>query len=553
MDILVVDDTPANRKLLARALAGWGYEVREAASGTEGIEACRQRMPDVVLMDIMMPGMNGMEAARFVRDLPGGKELSIIFITALKEGEGLVEALGSGGDDYITKPVALDVLQAKLKAHARIRELSRALAERNRLLAQHNRELRREQEIISHFFERAQEQNFLPPEMLRYRASSRTAFSGDLLLSRRRPGGGLYLMLGDFTGHGLSAAMGSLPVTETFSRMAHEGLPVGVIARELNRLLNASLPEEIFCAATLLELDATGEFLGCWAGGLPNGYARTPTGEMITLGSHHMPLGILGDGDFDETLETFKLPVGTRIYLMTDGITDARGTDGEAFGEARAAAVIVEAPPGSNVLEVLQREAAAYSGRSSARDDVAIVELECQALVPESDVLADMGRGTYPVSLHLRVSANDLADGGVIRRLIDMLGVMPIVFRRRAELHTVFAELLTNTIDHGLLARGRGRDYDDAEYFVDRESRLREIGDRHVDITVALGREREHWLLEVSVEHDGEARAVDLSLSDDEDAHGRGLLLLEALCEDVRIENQGRRTRVRYRFEGLTL
>jgi CheY-like chemotaxis protein len=378
MNILIVDDNPVNRQILSISLSDWGHFAREAESGQQAIDACVEEMPELILMDVMMPGMDGMEASRQIRALPGGADISILFVTAIAEDEGLVNALQAGGDDYLTKPVDLDMLQAKMAAHQRIRDLSRQLAEKNRLLEEHNEELRHEQQVIGHFFDRIQEQNYLPGDRLCVHTSAMTTFSGDVLLSRERPGGGLYVMLGDFTGHGLTAAIGSLPTAEIFARMADQGASAGAIAREINKVLSTYLPVEIFLAAIIIELQADLCTLDYWAGGLPPGVARLPDGELLTLNSQHIALGILNDTQFNDRTEHLELPAGSHIFLMSDGITEATAADGEMFGEARVEQLIRRRNGGEETLRALIEAARDFAGTELASDDLTLAAITCR-------------------------------------------------------------------------------------------------------------------------------------------------------------------------------
>jgi PleD family two-component response regulator len=155
MRILVVDDKEVNRNLLRQMLGRKGYEVLEAADGSDAIDIVDDYDVDIVLMDIMMPGMNGYEAADRIKALSKDNHLPIIYVTALRAEESLSTALAAGGDDFISKPINFAVLESKIKAHARIRELNQQLKEKNDQLLQHNARLAREQELITYFFDNA--------------------------------------------------------------------------------------------------------------------------------------------------------------------------------------------------------------------------------------------------------------------------------------------------------------------------------------------------------------------------------------------------------------
>jgi PAS domain S-box-containing protein len=127
LKILVVDDTAANRLLLCSFLAKLGHSAVKACDGEEAVAVFESERPDLVLMDVMMPGVDGLDATRRIRELCGDRWVPIIFITALEHDEDLIRGLQAGGDDYLAKPVNLAVLEAKLRAFGRTLALQRRL------------------------------------------------------------------------------------------------------------------------------------------------------------------------------------------------------------------------------------------------------------------------------------------------------------------------------------------------------------------------------------------------------------------------------------------
>ncbi len=329
MQVLIVDDIPVNRKVLCQMLSTHDYEVIEAEDGHQAIECFQKVHPDLVLMDIRMPGVDGYQAACTIKELSGQEYTPIIFVTALKPEMALSKALESGGDDFISKPINLEILNSKIKAHLRIREMSHRLSAENRRLSH-------EQALVGHFFENTLKQSYLDPTIIRHKISPMTVFNGDLLLAERSPNGGLFVLLGDFTGHGLTAAMGTMPVALVFFAMARKGAALAELAREINHKLRALMPSEMFFAAALLELSADGRSVTAWAGGMPTGYVCDPEGGLKSqIPSRHLPLGILGDDAFNSSTQVLSVEKGDRIYLCTDGLIEACSPEGESFGAER--------------------------------------------------------------------------------------------------------------------------------------------------------------------------------------------------------------------------
>ena len=140
-DILVVDDTRENLRLLVRILVEMGYKVRPASSGRMAITAAQIAPPDLILLDIMMPEMTGFEVCKRLKNDEKTKDVPIIFISALNELTDITHAFSLGGVDYITKPFQSEEVLARVHTHLTIGKLQRDLEEKNRQLAEQNESL----------------------------------------------------------------------------------------------------------------------------------------------------------------------------------------------------------------------------------------------------------------------------------------------------------------------------------------------------------------------------------------------------------------------------
>jgi adenylate cyclase len=132
--ILVVDDTPNNVKLLKDLLTMKGYAVVTASSGPEGLEQIDKERPDLVLLDVMMPGMNGYDVCRRIRESPLTGVLPVVMVTALDPGPERIKGLEAGADDFLTKPINQAELLARVRSLLRIKQLWDQLSELNRTL-----------------------------------------------------------------------------------------------------------------------------------------------------------------------------------------------------------------------------------------------------------------------------------------------------------------------------------------------------------------------------------------------------------------------------------
>jgi len=139
--ILIVDDTPANLRLLSRVLSESGYKIRPVTSGEQALAAAEAVPPDIILLDIMMPGMNGYEVCNRLKSKQTTKNIPIIFISALDETADKVKAFEVGGVDYLTKPFQAQEVLARVRTHLTIQKLQQQLAAANKTLLQQNEEL----------------------------------------------------------------------------------------------------------------------------------------------------------------------------------------------------------------------------------------------------------------------------------------------------------------------------------------------------------------------------------------------------------------------------
>ncbi len=135
-NILIVDDTPANLELLNTILTRAGYEVCVAVDGSTGLEGARYGKPDLVLLDIMMPGMNGYDVCRFLKEDRETRDIPVIFISALDDALDKVKAFTVGGTDYISKPFQFKEVLARVRNQLTIRDLQQRLREQNQRLQQ---------------------------------------------------------------------------------------------------------------------------------------------------------------------------------------------------------------------------------------------------------------------------------------------------------------------------------------------------------------------------------------------------------------------------------
>ena len=134
--VLVVDDIPANVTILEAKLNAEYFDVSTAQSGAEALEAVKRERPDIILLDVMMPGMDGCEVCRRIKDDPASLHIPIVMVTVLDEPAARLQALQAGADDFLTKPVDDVALFARVRSLVRLKMLSDELRLREEARAQ---------------------------------------------------------------------------------------------------------------------------------------------------------------------------------------------------------------------------------------------------------------------------------------------------------------------------------------------------------------------------------------------------------------------------------
>jgi len=376
--ILVVDDTPANLQVLAGMLKERGYKVRPVLSGNQALLAARRDPPDLILLDINMPEMNGYDVCGHLKADEKLKGIPIIFISALTEPLDKVKAFAIGGVDYLTKPFQMEELHARVETHLKLRRLQIELEEYSRHL-----ELARERLNLDLELARGVQRGFLPlqlPEVRGYEffAYYESAYEvgGDyydfILLPRQR----VAVLLGDVAGKGVAAAllMAKLSADARYC-MLTEPEPAAAFTR-LNCLMNQSGIADRFVTLVAAILDPGNHTVTLVSAGHPPPLiyhrATRTVAEAISNDVAGLPLGVL-DG-FEYASCQVALEPGDSILAFTDGVTEAmdvqdlqlqtKGLYAAMQGETYSPRAL-----GEQVVKVVKQFA---DGRSQ-HDDIALV------------------------------------------------------------------------------------------------------------------------------------------------------------------------------------
>ncbi|MBD9359155.1 PP2C family protein-serine/threonine phosphatase [Methylomonas fluvii] len=378
MKILVVDDFYENRLLLDKLLSKMQHEVILVENGEQAVKSLASVNPDLILMDIMMPVMDGLEAIKAIRQLTQDKWVPIFVLSALADDQNVLDGLQAGADDYLQKPFNRAILAAKLGSVQRVIDMQNLIIADTQLLKAYRDENEAEQQFLQSIFERLIKQSDLKDDHLQFWLLPAKLFSGDLICARRVSKQQIYFMLADSTGHGLAAALPTVIVNQAFQAMTKKGLAVPIIVREINRLVHSQMPTGRFVALVLGMIDGEKKSVELWNGGLPDVYVLDGEGNPAhTFRSSHPSAGVLDNRQFDDTCEIWHWREACELFMYSDGLTDAQDPDGDLFGQERVLQILRTAPPGAEVAAI-QQALEAHMLNREAQDDISCMAIRCR-------------------------------------------------------------------------------------------------------------------------------------------------------------------------------
>jgi serine phosphatase RsbU (regulator of sigma subunit) len=363
--ILVVDDSPTNLQILIRILAGSGHRILVAKSGRAALEIARRARPDLILLDVLMPDMDGFAVCRAMKADPETREAIVIFLSALGDVSDKVSGLELGAADYITKPFQAEEVLARVSGQLTRQHLERELRfSRDRLA----RELRNAG---------AMQRLLLPPTLpvdervgfwARYRTSLHAG--GDYYDVMGQGPGRFAVTVADVAGHGASAAIVMAMIRTVLHSAAGPSQEPGAVLRHLNAHFEYLRPSALFATAIHAVIDApAGRMTVARAGHLAPLRVRrgTPIEPLSVEGT--LPLFVQDLREVPQS--THELRAGDRLLFYTDGVTDQDGPDGTRYEQERLVAALERnaALPPARLLDAVAADVESFAGGREPHDD----------------------------------------------------------------------------------------------------------------------------------------------------------------------------------------
>jgi two-component system, HptB-dependent secretion and biofilm response regulator len=552
LNVLVVDDAPANRKLMSVMLKKMGYSVLLAEDGVQALAFCENSLPDLVLMDVQMPTMNGIEVVREMRQRYQAW-FPILFLSAQTANQDVVEGLRAGGDDYLFKPVQYEILKAKMHIfHVRL--------EQNNRLLDYKERIEEEADTARIFIEQFTALGKISDPCVRFLLKPAEHFSGDMIAFARTQDGCLHALLADSAGHGLTAALAVIPITHPFYQMTAKGFDIVSILNELNGRVRDYLPLPRFVATAVLSINPDTGVIQVWNGGLPPVLVMNEDGGTVlhSFKSRQLPLGVLSGAEFDTSLEYYNLPgEHAKVLMCTDGATEIRTADGQMLGQSGFLRHAMQARP----AELFDRLVETIEGQladSPPSDDIALIAIDCPAAeitepripqVKKAD--AEIAACTHSESMASMWDFSLLLKAEQLKRLDVvpfLLGIVRQIEDGQADskLFLVLSELFNNALDHGVLKLDSmlKNQPDGMElYFSQRAKRIAELETGQIALRLEKLSGDACSYLKISLSDSGDGfdfpHVLKCDMAANQQRHGRGIGLLLGICDSLQYSGNG--------------
>lgn len=366
--ILVVDDSPEILDIIKTILSAH-YIVKLATRGDVALKIAQTQKPDLILLDVMMPGMNGYETCTALKENPETTHIPVIMVSVNNDENDELVGLEAGAVDYISKPISAAILLARV-AH----QIQLVLTRRD--LHQAHGKVLAERLLMEELVRKMLSDSDFNDQFIRHAGRSEEINSGDVVLAAFRPDGGQHVIVGDFAGHGLLAAIGLPLVTYIFYSRTHEGMTLDKIVEEINIALIDMLPLNFFMGVAAVEIDQQRNKAKIWNYGMESALVLNPDDTWLYLSSKSLPLGIMKTNDIACHYELALTP-NTYIYLFTDGITEAAdySINQEMFGLVRLQRALKNNLEQSLPIMTVLDEATVYANSPTTFDDMTLLEI----------------------------------------------------------------------------------------------------------------------------------------------------------------------------------
>lgn len=567
MSILVVDDDRFVQKMVNALLNVESYrQVKSFLSPLEALASIQSDPPDLVVSDIMMPEMDGYELCKRIRSDAIGRDIPVIIMTSMVGQETLKMSFEAGATDFVSKPInrvefisrvrsalmlkrSFDQLQKELAlrkaAEDRIREQNLNLDKAYGELQSMYETIQRDHDIAQQVLARVAPHGTHGFPNVRAISLPMESVGGDVVLVARRPSGGLNLLLGDLTGHGLSAALGAIPTSDIFNRMTEEDHSIGDIVTEINRKLHSVLPTGLFLCACMVGWDEAEGTATIWNGGLPDVLLVGRDGRIKRrFASDQLPLGVMAPQGFESDVKEVPLEYLDCLYAYSDGVIETRNGQGDLYGQERLEEILSATVLEESRLDAVVVALDAFREGAVREDDIIVAEVVLDTPPVCHPDCREMHRSSPVWQMSVELHPEQMRTDS-IELLMKLLTAFWEVRKHKENIFLVLSELYTNALDYGVLRMDSCLKADPAgfvEYHEKRQAALSTLSSGWLKVHFQFFPSPRGTRLMIQLEDSGPGychQPEEAELPGLGAFGGRGIPLVRTLCESLVYKGRG--------------
>ncbi len=558
--ILIVDPSKSNRLYLRLTLEKQGYQVFEAGNGLEALESYEHHRPNLVITEIKLPVLSGADLVQRIKLLAKETFAPVFVVTNVFKPDSIQRILSVGADDFLQKPYPEELLLAKIASLLRNVNFYDDLKQSKELVFSLHMGLALEHKSAERIFEKFVHGPRQEVPGLEAHVSPASIFNGDVFLSTITPAGNVITLLGDFTGHGLPAAIGAIPVAEVFYSMVKKGRTLKEIILVINDKLKTILPAHIFFSCVAVKVFPKRHSVSLFNAGMqPVVMLDGASGKEALFESTSVPLGVLDSYELDVEFTKVELEGTEHFICYTDGIVEAMNDSGQVFGVSR---LVNSLKASHRDIDQLVSSAQDFCHGCVFNDDVSIIKLSmADILMQPNQMIASAVLERIPPpsawTLKYEFSADNLkCNPHPIEAIVDaIIGMQPIT-PYKEDIFIILSELYNNALEHGILQLNSGLKQQPNGFFIFAEEKQKALDSLtdgrlmidvcHEPLSETAGR------LRIVVAHDGAGRSDKVAAqASSEVFSGRGITIVRFLCSDFRFEEGGARVEAVYDWERI--
>lgn len=585
LTILIADDNRTTLTLLTHAIRRMGHYVISAKNGYEAIDLYLEHDPDLLLLDVCMPELDGIETTKRLRDINKKYWIPIVLISSLNDTKQLVTGLEAGADDYLFKPINFVILESKIRSMYRIALMQNQLFLKNKELAEYYFLEENEKELVKQLsrysFLRTEKQDVAQLKPIEYRFLANEHYDRQTLVATRTPTGILHiLMLENYSHHGLSGLLNALILTEIFYDFTEKGHTPAYIIEEMNaRLHRITSSVYYYTPATFIAVDPVNQLISVWNGANPPVYFFNKNKQVVYQSEpKHLPLGALAPHHFDAKPEILPLDAYL-VFLFSNSLL--RLDETLHIDLIR----LIQGADSQQQVGILENFLLTKQKESSTQESLLFAFVDCELELNEYNQRAELRLRNkteqdffvLPYFLQKIIpiqpqfdNENWLFSFVFTESQLRTVDIPPLVLDTMGHIHgirphlnqifLIFSELFSNALDHGILELNselKRHPTGFEHYIAERNKRLKELKYGRIEVNLKLQRceydPRPCLIIRIKDSgkgfdwqnyflHPDKLKTHRPSIK----PYGRGILLVKHICKEIQYSWKGNEVTIHY-------